>query len=185
MMVKRNLTDEEKLLWRYYTKDIKGKRSDIYLSNIEKPKLEFKINFPKKSQFEKNIVSSFTNHESLENKDNNWAKKLRQSKVKPEGKIDLHGMTCVEAHEKLCDYLERAQAKGKRVILIVTGKGGPKKDYDDFRYSDFENNRGVLKREVPLWLSGSRMRHMIVSFQEAIQKDGGAGALYVVLKRLS
>mgnify|MGYP000283016784 CR=1 FL=1 len=183
-MVKRSLTDEEKLLWGYYTKDIEAKKSKFPLPDIVKPNLEFKINFPKKNQFKKNIVSSYTNHGSLENKDNNWTKKLKQSKVKPEGKIDLHGMTCVEAHAKLISYLERAQKKGKRVILIVTGKGGPKNNYSKLRHSDFEETRGVLNREVPLWLSGSRMRHMIVSFQTATQKHGGAGALYVILKRL-
>ena len=99
-------------------------------------------------------------------------------------RIDLHGMTCVEAHQKLFHYLERAQRRGKRVIIVITGKGGPKTDFDHYRFSEFENNQGVLRREVPMWLSGGAMRHLIVSFQEARRQDGGSGALYVVLKRI-
>jgi DNA-nicking Smr family endonuclease len=68
--------------------------------------------------------------------------------------------------------------------LVITGKGGPKKDYNSYRFRDFENDYGVLKREVPMWLSSGSMRHMVVSFQDALQSDGGGGALYVVLKRL-
>ena len=94
-------------------------------------------------------------------------------------------MTCAEAHEKLHKYLERAQRSGKRVILVITGKGGPKREYDAYRFRDFENGHGVLKREVPMWLSGGSMRHMVVSFQDAQPSDGGGGALYVILKRLT
>jgi len=97
-------------------------------------------------------------------------------------------MTCVQAHEELFQYLERSQKKARRVILVVTGKGGPKSNqkdgYADLRYRDFENSRGVLRREVPLWLSGGAMRHMIVSFEDASPSDGGTGALYVILKRI-
>ena len=52
-------------------------------------------------------------------------------------------------------------------MLVVTGKGGPKNDFDSYRFDDFESSRGVLKREVPLWLSGGALRQLIVSFQDA------------------
>ena len=143
----------------------------------------FDIKVPQKVTFKKAIPRSVSNYETLKNKDSNWGKKLKQGKMSPEGKLDLHGMTCVEAHEKLYRFLERSQRNGKRVVLIVTGKGGPKQGYADYRFDDFENSRGVLRREVPLWLSGGSMRQMIVSFQDAASRDGGTGALYVVLKR--
>lgn len=184
-MTDRKLTSEEKHLWGLYTKDIKptGEAVDWKMPP-EKP-TAFKIKVPVKKHYVSKSSTKLSNHDSLENKDSNWGKKLKLGKAKIDGKIDLHGLTCLEAHEKLHGYLERAQSQGKRVILVVTGKGGPKSRLEDLTYNDFENSRGALRREVPMWLSGGSMRHMIVSFQEARANDGGAGALYVVLKRKS
>ncbi len=184
-MAKRILSDQEKRLWKLYTRDVEAINADGEPSKIKESAGSYEIKIPKKEGFKKTIQPNLTNQESLKDRDSNWGRKLRQGKVKIDGKIDLHGMTCVQAHQKLHRYLERAQQSGKRVILVVTGKGGPKTDFDHYRFSEFENNRGVLRREVPMWLSGSAMRHLIVSFQEARSQDGGAGALYVVLKRSS
>ena len=189
-MVKRNLTDQEQNLWRHYTKDVEKLSSVMKMPeispkpDISKNQKRFEIQIPKAAPYKKKNLNQFSNHETLKDKDKNWGKKLKGGKVKPEGRIDLHWMTCAEAHEKLYRYIERAQHSRKRVILVITGKGGPKKDYNSYRFRDFENGYGVLKREVPMWLSSGSMRHMVVSFQDALQSDGGGGALYVVLKRL-
>ena len=165
-MADRKLTDQEKRLWSLYTKDIKPRTADLDWTPPEKQPHEFKIKAPKKSNFKSAQKAKLSNHETLENKDSNWGRKLSQGKAKVDGKIDLHGLTCSEAHEKLYGYLERAQVKGKRIILVVTGKGGPKTKLEDFSFGDFERGRGVLRREVPMWLSGG-MRHMVVSYQQA------------------
>ena len=184
-MSKKGLSSEDQHLWRLYTRDIKPTAGDIIYPGNHEKKESFSLKIPRNDPFKNNHSPNISNYESLKNKDVNWDKKLKQGKSKPDGKIDLHGMTCVQAHEKLFGYLARAQQSGKRVILVVTGKGGPKKTgYADFRYVDFEDSRGVLRREVPMWLSGGAMRHMIVSFSDARQNDGGSGALYVVLKRI-
>lgn len=183
-MAKRDLSKEESLLWQLYTKDIKQISSARDHSISPYDNKRFNIKIPKRKIFNKTSEPKITNYESLKDKDSNWGKKLKQNKVKIDGKIDLHGMTSAEAHEKLYHYIERAQKNGKRVILVVTGKGGIKKNYSDYKYDSFQSTRGVLKREVPLWLSNGAMRNMIVSFQDALQKDGGVGALYVVIKRL-
>lgn len=183
-MVKRSLTKEERKLWQLYTRDVKPYSPEVDCSSDSDAQVSFKIKVPDRPLFKKRAETTVSNFETLQNKDSNWGKKLKQGKIKPDGKIDLHGMTCVEAHEKLFRYIERAQRGGKRVILVITGKGGPKKQgYADIRYADFESSRGILRREVPMWLSAGAMRSMIVSFQDARQSDGGSGALYVVLKR--
>lgn len=182
-MADRKLTAEEKRLWRFYTKDIKPSLASLDRKSPQDNEQEYKIRVPIKKNFKSDPKSQFSNHASLQNKDSNWGKKLKQGKAAIDGKIDLHGLTCIEAHERLHEYLERARSNGKRVVLVVTGKGGPKTNYQNFSYNDFEVSRGALRREVPMWLSGGSMRHMIVSFQEARDRDGGAGALYVVLKR--
>jgi len=184
-MVKKDLSKEDRRLWQLYTRDIKPASPQISYPLTTDKKPSFNIHIPKKDLFAKNPQPAISNYQSLKNKDSNWGKKLKAGKVKADGKIDLHGMTCVEAHDKLFHYLERAQKNGRRVILVVTGKGGPKKSgYSDLRYDDFESSRGVLRREVPMWLSSGAMRHMIVSFEDARQADGGTGALYVILKRI-
>ncbi len=180
-MVKRSLTEEEQRLWHLYTRDIApSEKIDL---NVQRSAPRFEIKIPDRNEFRKTSQPSVSNFESLKNNDSNWGKKLKQGKTKVEGKIDLHGLTCVQAYEKLWSFLERSQNNGKRLVLVVTGKGGLKEKYDQNNYRDFENNRGVLRREVPMWLSGGAMRQMIVTFQDAASRDGGTGALYVILKR--
>lgn len=190
-MGKRNLTADEKKLWNKYTSNVKKFSSVMEMPEISvstdvlSDKKRFDIQTPKREgPDKKRTFNQFSNHETLKDKDKNWSKKLKGGKIKPEGKIDLHGLSCSQAHEKLHQYLERAQHSRKRVILVITGKGGQKKNYDHYRYRDFENGHGILKREVPMWLSGGAMRHMVVSFQDALPSDGGGGAIYVILKRI-
>lgn len=184
-MVRRSLTEEESRLWNFYTKDVERFSAEIKIQEPSKVIQKYEIKVPAERRYTKIHDPRLSNHESLKDKDKNWAKKLKNGRSKPEGKIDLHGMTCAEAHDKLYRYLERAAHNGKRVVLVITGKGAPKRDYDEYRFSDFENSVGVLKREVPMWLSSGSLRHMVVSFQDAAQGDGGTGALYVILKRVT
>lgn len=90
-------------------------------------------------------------------------------------RIDLHGMTQRQAHAALADFLSRAQADGAKVVLVVTGKGGES--------SHDGHERGVLRRQVPLWLALPEFRRFVVGFDEAHRSHGGQGALYVRLRR--
>jgi DNA-nicking Smr family endonuclease len=90
-----------------------------------------------------------------------------------DARLDLHGHTQVEAHDVLMRFLRRTQAKGGRVALVITGKGGRG-----------DNDRGVLKRAVPLWLALPEFRAMVIGFDSAAASHGGEGALYVRLRKL-
>jgi DNA-nicking Smr family endonuclease len=90
-----------------------------------------------------------------------------------DGRIDLHGMTQAQAHAALLHFLQRARADGAKTILVITGKGS--------RHADRE--RGVLKRQVPLWLALPEFRPLVVGFDDAHVGHGGEGALYVRLRR--
>lgn len=92
-------------------------------------------------------------------------------------RIDLHGMTQSRAHTALLRFLQRAQANGARIVLVVTGKGTAKVD------SHSGHERGVLKRQVPLWLALPEFRSLVVGFEDAHIGHGGQGALYVRLRR--
>ena len=103
--------------------------------------------------------------------------RVARGRTEIDARIDLHGMTQAEAHRALIGFLRRAQADGARMTLIVTGKGAARSERDN------ERERGVLKRQVPLWLSLPEFRSLIVGFEDAHVGHGGQGALYVRLRR--
>ena len=105
------------------------------------------------------------------NLDKRSAKRLKQGKLIIEGRLDLHGLKQVEAHERLIDFLRDAYQKDKRCVLIITGKGR------------LLEGGGVLKKNVPHWLNSPKIREIILSCNHARPADGGTGALYVLLKR--
>ena len=90
-----------------------------------------------------------------------------------DGRLDLHGRTQAQAHHALLGFLRSAQARGAKNVLIITGKGA--------RAADGE--RGVLKRQVPLWLKLPEFRALVVGFEDAHVGHGGQGALYVRVRR--
>lgn len=95
-----------------------------------------------------------------------------------DARIDLHGMTQARAHAALLVFLQRSQADGARMVLVVTGKGSDRGEPDS------ATPRGVLKRQVPLWLSLPEFRSFVGGFEDAHIGHGGQGALYVRLRRL-
>ena len=100
---------------------------------------------------------------------------LARGRAAIDARIDLHGMTQARAHAALTHFLRRAQADGARFVLVITGKGVRSHDPD----------RGVLRRQVPLWLQLPELRDAVVGFEEAHVAHGGEGALYVRLRRAS
>lgn len=92
-----------------------------------------------------------------------------------DGRIDLHGKTQSEAHAALLRFLVRAQAKGARTVLVITGKGA--------RAGGLASDRGVLKRQVPLWLALPEFRVYVLGVDDAHVTHGGEGAVYVRLRR--
>lgn len=101
---------------------------------------------------------------------------LRRGQQAVEAVIDLHGMRQDEAHLALRAFLRREQGRGCKLALVVTGKGAAGD-------SLFGEERGVLRRMVPHWLRLPDLRPLVVGFEEAEQRHGGTGALYVRLRR--
>lgn len=95
-----------------------------------------------------------------------------------EGVIDLHGLTQARAHAALVRFLARSQREGHGLVLVVTGKGGLAGTPDGDLHE-----RGVLRRMTPHWLSLPELRGIVLGFDEAAPHQGGAGALYVRLRR--
>ncbi len=104
--------------------------------------------------------------------------KLKRGKLRPEGKIDLHGMTLDRAHPILTGFVMSAHAQGKRLILVVTGKG---KQRDEG--GPIPVRHGVLRHQVPQWLSMQPMKSVVLQIAQAHVSHGGGGAYYVYLRR--
>jgi len=108
----------------------------------------------------------------LEPLDRTLKRRLARGQVAIDDRIDLHGRTQSEAHAALLRFLRAAQAGGARLVLVITGKGAQ------------WGERGVLKRQVPLWLTLPEFRTYVIGFDDAHVGHGGQGALYVRIRRM-
>lgn len=106
-------------------------------------------------------------------------KTMQRGKLKPEGRIDLHGMTVAQAHPALISFIMTAQANGKRLVLVITGKGGKREELGAIA----PQRMGALKRQVPIWLTMAPVSSTVLQVTESHIKHGGAGAYYVYLRR--
>lgn len=104
--------------------------------------------------------------------------KMKRGKLSVEGKIDLHGMTLAQAHPALIGFILSAHARGKRLILVVTGKGKP-----DTGTGPIPERRGVLRHQTPHWLLSPPLGTIVMQVTPAHLKHGGDGAYYVYLRR--
>ena len=104
--------------------------------------------------------------------------KMKRGKMVPEGTIDLHGMTMDQAHGALIRYVLNAQRLGRRLVLVITGKG---KHRDE--PGPIPQRVGVLRHNVPRWLSLPPLNAVVLQVAEAHLKHGGGGAYYVYLRR--
>ena len=105
-------------------------------------------------------------------------RRMRGGKLKPEGRIDLHGMTLAQAEPALIRFILSSQAAGKRLVLVISGKGQGSRDEGPIPY-----RRGALRREVPMSLGRPPCAAAVLQVATAHQSHGGDGAYYVYLRR--
>jgi len=104
--------------------------------------------------------------------DRRTAQRLKKGEIAVDARLDLHGLTQEEAHRALARFLARSADAGRRCVLVVTGKG-----------TKAGGAGGVLRASVPRWLNEPELRAHVLAFVHAAPKDGGTGALYILLKR--
>ena len=103
---------------------------------------------------------------------------MNKGRLKPEARLDLHGMTLDRAHPALTRFILSQHATGKRLVLVITGKG---KSRDDG--GPIPVRFGVLRHQVPQWLALPPLAGAVLQVTQAHQKHGGGGAYYVYLRR--
>jgi DNA-nicking Smr family endonuclease len=174
----RILSDDERALWESVARQVKpmrkkhpGADASVSSPETEKRGLAKPVAAPKPIAPARTAVkpaapplASLSRRERLQ---------LSRGRKEIDARLDLHGMTQMRAHRALTGFLHRAHAEGLTFVLIITGKGKPGAD----------SERGVLRRQVPQWLSQPEFRKLVVGFEEAHVAHGGGGALYVRIRR--
>ena len=179
MTRRRQLSDEERALWKNIARSVKPLRK---LTEAGEPLSEPSPKSPPTKLRAKpagptpHVVAS-PKSPPLAPLDRRLKQRVARGREPIEARLDLHGMTQAQAHTELLRFLRRAQADGVRTVLVVTGKGLRSHDQSQ------DHERGVLRRQVPMWLALPEFRLLVVGFDAAHVGHGGEGALYVRLRR--
>jgi DNA-nicking Smr family endonuclease len=175
MSRRRQLSDEENALWTGFARSIKPLRPGKAIAKPVAEAGEKAAAAPGAAP--PHVSPPSAKSPALAPFDRRLKQRVARGRDAIDARIDLHGQTQSEAHAGLLRFLRRAQADGARIVLVVTGKGAGK----DRR--DARSERGVLRRQVPMWLALPEFRPFIVGFEEAHVSHGGQGALYLRLRR--
>jgi DNA-nicking Smr family endonuclease len=177
MSRRRSLSDEEETLWSGVTRSVKPLRSGTAKRKTAAKAVSAANDLKPTPQ----RMSKLKKSPPLAPLDKRQKQRVARGRQAIDARIDLHGMTQSQAHAALMHFVRHAQETGARLILVVTGKGSGKGSEISY---DTERERGVLRRQVPLWLALPEFRPFIVGFDEAHIAHGGQGALYVRLRRI-
>jgi DNA-nicking Smr family endonuclease len=155
-MARRKTSEDEQALFRKSLSDAKPLRARARVSSPPKASGPPPPPQPKAPVYLERQADPIGGHRAAD---------LRRGRIEPEARIDLHGMSHNGAYRALIGFLTRARSDDKRVVLVVTGKGG------------------VLREALPLWLGQTELAPLVSGISEAHIKHGGSGAFYVSLRR--
>jgi DNA-nicking Smr family endonuclease len=174
-MSRRRLSDDERALWRGVARGITPLRrgANAPLGDAPNP-VQAETSPPAQSVPKERTQAK--QPPALARFDRRLRQRVSRGRTAIDARLDLHGMTQQRAHAALLHFLAQAQAQEAKLVLVVTGKGigGDVSSASE---------RGVLRRQVPLWLALPEFRRFIVSFEPAHTSHGGEGALYLRLRR--
>jgi len=190
----KSVSQEDLEVWKKITIQLKRNKPEVLIKKnisglkIKKsskslpkaPELKPFIIGEKVLKKEKIILPNFHEDNKINspNMDKKNFKKLVKGKMEIEGTIDLHGLTADQAKIKLITFINHSYSLGKRLIIVITGKG-KHKGFDEFQ----RPINGVLRQNLPEWLSGPSVSNKVLQVIQAQPKHGGAGAFYVYLRR--
>lgn len=184
MSRKRDIAEEERALWDEVTRDVRRLRAQKAAKlAAEKKRHKPPPALPSPVASARVAVKPAARTPVGFGIDGSTATKLKRGKVEPDAKLDLHGMTQAQAHDRLVSFLRRAAEHEFRCVLVVTGRGSPPvREASGFALHE-RSKSGVLRTMVPRWLEETALRPLIVGVQAAHERHGGAGAIYVYLRR--
>lgn len=104
--------------------------------------------------------------------DQRTVRKLKAGQFSYQAHLDLHGANADGAKLELLEFCRRQYLLGRRCLLIIPGRG-----------RNSPEGRGVLREEVQAWLTQDPLKRVVLAFTTALPRHGGAGALYVLLRK--
>ena len=173
-MSRRRVSEDETALWRGFARGVKPLRRGAGVEfDVAPEPVQRKPQPPQNIRTERATTKG---PPALAQFDRRLRQRVARGQAQIDARLDLHSMTQTQAHAALLHFLIQAQTRDAKIALVVTGKGigGP---------TGSAAERGVLRRQVPLWLSLPEFRRFIVSFEKAHGAHGGEGALYLRLRR--
>ena len=170
---RRVLSAEERVLWTVVTKSIAPLRELDTSEDVETAEhIVPQVEGPSAKEAGLAEPAGSRRPPSLAPLGRRMRTRVARGKEAIDGRLDLHGLTQSEAHTALLRFLRASTARDARLVLVITGKGGRG-----------EGERGILKRQVPLWLSLPEFRALVIGFEQAHVAHGGEGALYIRVRR--
>jgi DNA-nicking Smr family endonuclease len=177
---------EDFRLWKEFTRDIDPLEEPDWdaMEMMTKPaapqqnKTGEKISVPEKVSLKRNSGAKQAEPPQL---DLRTELRLRRGQMPIDARLDLHGFNQEQAHGMLNDFLTSAHARGKRCVLVITGKGRGGLSAKDAYAPDLQP--GILKQKLPHWLSMHPLRDIVLKAFPAAPRDGGSGAFYIYLRR--
>lgn len=191
---KKLLSEEDRALWAKVTKTLTPLERNVPKASPEEVSFEELFEGKDKTKAEKPVHRKTATAmrptpqpkspapPPLATLEHKFRRKLVRGVTLIEARIDLHGLRQEEAHTRLRGFLYDCQSRGHKVVLVITGKGGSAQTSGNWSGLHGEE-RGVLRRVVPHWLSMPDLRSVVVGYEQAHLSHGGAGALYVRIRR--
>lgn len=177
----RRLSPEERAVWRRVTANVRRVEEPVAPSiepNAAPAKVGAIAGKELQSFKQVPVFAGVTRTTSAANTlDGSWDKRIAKGALEPEFTIDLHGETLASAHTRLNRSLAAAIQADARIILLITGKP----PLDNPRLPP--TSRGVIRASVKDWLAASPHAGRIAAIRNAHPRHGGAGALYLILRR--
>ncbi|MGB0574059.1 MAG: Smr/MutS family protein [Hyphomicrobiales bacterium] len=204
--MKNKITKEDFILWEKITKNIQPidnnsskKDREFYdlkglnsANNQQKQKLDSLSSEKTNKIIEKRSKSNLINNNKVSSSlkantedlftgiHKRLDQKMTRGHVEIDASIDLHGLNQEQARLELNNFILRSKKNNFKIVLVITGKGNSPKT--DSVYEVDNNQRGVLNKNLPLWLKKDEIRKNINGYRYASQKHGGQGAYYILLK---
>ncbi len=142
-------------------KSRKNSRKDKYLEKFLKGDIEFELEFT--DEYIQGNVKGL---------DPRIFRKLKAGSFSPESHLDLHGLNSDDAYVSLISFVKKNYLQGKRCLLVIPGRG-----------KNSPLGRSILKENLQFWITRDPLKRVVLAFCSAIPKHGGAGAVYILLRK--
>lgn len=132
-----------------------------YLHNLVQGNVEFELSYSEE------FIHGF-----IYGLDRRILEKLKAGQFSVEAHLDLHGLNTTQAKDACHAFMRDQYNQGRRCLLLIPGRG-----------RNSPGGQALIREELPLWLTREPLRRVVLAFCTALPRHGGAGALYVLLRK--